>query len=115
MNSGINLLGNKKQISVSPAIKKLRLVRGIAIILLSFVAFSSMVLFLLIAFSPLPALQKQEQNAIQTLAQYHPDVAKIALVNDRLDTSSQIVNKRNNFDQVLLSVRNQMPTELSVV
>src|SRR5690348_625617 len=109
MNSGINLLGNKKQIPVSPAVKKLRLIRGIAISILSLVAFCSMVLFLLIAFSPLPKLQKQEQDASQTMSQYHVDVAKLDLVNDRLGTTAEIINKRNNYDQVLAAVRSQMP------
>jgi Tfp pilus assembly protein PilN len=113
-SKGINLLGDKKQISLTPAIKKLYTLRLIAVGLLFTVSAVSIMLFLLIALSPLPGLQKQEQEALRILSEHHPDMAKFYLVNERLKASNVILEKRRNFDKTFETVEKQMPSGLSI-
>lgn len=114
MSKGINLLGAEKQISVKKASRKIKLVRTVAIGLLFGVSGLSIVLFLLIALSPLPSLQKQEQNALNTLVQYHPDVAKLFLVKERIKASELILATRSNFDQTLNKITEKIPGNATI-
>lgn len=115
MNRGINLLREKKQVTLSPALKKLRILRIIALGFLFTISCFSIILFLLIALSPLPSLQQQEKNSLSTISQYHPDMARLELIVDRLKSSMVIIQNRNNFDQTLSEVRDMMPNGLTIV
>ncbi len=83
MNNSINLLGNKNHVSAPPASRKLKLLRAIAVLLLFGVSAAAVSLSILIAFSPLPQVQQQEQESRQKISQYHPEMTKIALIQDR--------------------------------
>jgi Tfp pilus assembly protein PilN len=114
MSKGINLVGSEKQISVKIGSKKIKLLRMISLSLLFGVSGLSIILFLLIALSPLPSLQKQEQSALQTLSQYHPDIAKHMLVEERLKNSEIILAKRSVFDQTLIKIKNKLPPDATI-
>lgn len=114
MSSGINLLGHKEQTPISPFANRMRLLRGIAVAFLFIVSVSSMILSILIAVSPLPQLQKQEEASLATMGQFHPDIAKLALVNDRANNISQLLASRSNFDQIIELVKNQMPQGIAI-
>ena len=64
MSNNINLIGDKNRKVVSPLVKHATVLRFFAMTFLFSVSVSSMILFLLIAFSPLPALQQQEQKQL---------------------------------------------------
>jgi hypothetical protein len=104
MSKGINLIESEKKVSVKPASGRLNLLRSIAIAVLFSTSAISIILFILILLSPLPALKKQEENSLAQLAQSHPDVAKLLLVEDRLKSSNAIISKRTNFDELLNKV-----------
>jgi hypothetical protein len=110
MNSRINLLGQKKQTLDTATARKIKVFRTIAMVMLFGVSALSIILFILIAVSPLPALKIQEQQSRDTLANYHPDIAKLALVDDRLRTAVQVLNKRPNFDKMFDTVKEKMPS-----
>jgi hypothetical protein len=114
MNKGINLLGEKKQKPLSPVLKKIEVLRIIAIGLLFTVSSASIVLFLLIFLSPLPALQQREKEALSAIGQYHNDMGRLELINDRLKSSAIIIKQRNNFDEKLSAVYNMMSADLTV-
>ena len=114
MNKGINLLGEKKQKPLSPVLRKIEVLRVVAIGLLFTVSSASVILFLLIFLSPLPALQQKEKEALSAIAQYHNDIGKMQLIDDRLKSSAIIIKKRNNFDEKLSTIYNVMPQDLSV-
>src|SRR6266581_4030684 len=117
MNSGINLLENKQLLagtSATPSGRRLLVVRTIALFLLFGIASFSIIIFLFIALSPLPALQKQEQAARATLSAQHGDVAKLLLVHDRVSGAETILHTRSQFDKVLDEIRKKMPSELAV-
>lgn len=114
MSKGINLLGNEKQISAKPASKRLNLLRTVAIGLLFSISAVSITFFILILLSPLPALKKQEEGALATLSQSHPDVAKLLFIDDRLKSSKAIITKRINFDESLDKVLKKMPGGIAI-
>ncbi|HZE87752.1 MAG TPA: PilN domain-containing protein [Methylomirabilota bacterium] len=114
MNRSINLLGTKSQVPLAPAPRKLRILRLSAVVLLFGISAASISLFFLIAFSPLPTLQKQEQTDLTTLAGYHQNIVKLLLINDRLQTSALLLHKRTNYDQILDRLRSRMPSGLTI-
>lgn len=113
--SSINLLKTKKQTAATSSIKELFLLRWIAIGLLFVISSLSIILFLLIALSPLPRLQKQRENDLRTLSSYHPEMAKFYLIEERLKSSGLILDKRRNFDELLTTLIDQIPNQLSVM
>lgn len=114
MSNGINLLGKKNQAAVSPAARKLWRMRLVAIWSLFVISGFSIILFLLIALSPLPALLQQEKSALATLASHHQEVAKVLFLQDRLQTTSQIIAKRPSFDAKLQAVQDLMPAGIDI-
>lgn len=116
MSKGINLLGAEQQLSAKIGLgsRRLKRLRAVAVWFLFGISGASIVLFLLIALSPLPAVQEQERQALATLSQYHPDVAKLLLINDRIKESEIILAKRSKFDQTLEKIKNKMPPEASI-
>jgi len=115
MNSGINLLGNKKKASSMQSSPRLRLLRKGAILLLFSISCASIILFILITFSPLPALQKQEEQAIFQMTKRHTDIAKLILVNDRLTGSSKILASRPDFAKAIDAIKKIMPGGVDIV
>lgn len=114
MNSRINLLPTKKQAPSTAATRRAGRVRLFAMVMLFGVSAASIILFLLIALSPLPTLQQQERNAIATLSQYRTDIAKLLLVNDRLRSSATLLEKRKDFDKALEAIRSRMPDGVTI-
>lgn len=114
MNSGINLLEKKKASIGLLHYQKLRLLRLIAVGLLFLVSTLSIILFLLISFSPLPQLKRQEEQALSTLSQYHPDIAKLYLVNERTDVINNIITKRKYLDKTIGGIQTMLPTGVKV-
>lgn len=111
--SRINLLGNKKEREVV-TLPKIRFLRRIAIFLLAGISGASIILFLLISFSPLPDLQREEQQALSTISGAHPDIAKLFLVKDRLQGSSLLLKTRQEYDQKLLGLMEEMPPGITI-
>lgn len=114
MSKGINLLGAEQRISAKIGSQKLKILRATAVWSLFGISGASIVLFLLIALSPLPSLQKQEQDVRAALAQHHPDVAKLLLVNDRLKGSEEILARRGSFNQTLDAIQAKMPEDTEI-
>jgi hypothetical protein len=109
MSSRINLLGIKKKEAARPLLRKLILMRLTAIGLLFLTAAFSIILFMLIALSPLPELHRQETIEMNTLAESKDDVAKLAILNERMGTLTTLLAKRNTYDQVLSKVQTYSP------
>lgn len=115
MNKGINLLRPEERLTVKPASLKLGFLRVVALSLLFGVSAISIVLFLLIALSPLPTLQKQEQSALSAIAKFHPDIAKLFIVDDRLKNGQTILTQRKKLDEPLSKILEKMPGSVAVI
>ena len=114
MNSRINLLPTKKQVPSTASTRRAGRIRLFAISMLFGVSAASLIVFLVVALSPLPTLQQQERNATATLSQYRTDIAKMTLVNDRLKSTSLLLAKRKDFDKALEAVKNKMPDGVTI-
>ena len=114
MNNGINLIGDKKQKQLSPLLSRLNIFRYAAIALLFGVSVASMILFLLIAFSPLPELQQQEQTNKQTLSGFQTDMAKIAIINDRMQSVNQLLNDRSSYGEIFSMIEQKLPNDTTI-
>lgn len=114
MSSRINLLGIKKKEAARPLLKKLIVMRLSAMIILFLTAAFSVILFMLIALSPLPQLRKQEALAINTLSQSKDDVAKLVILNERMNAVEVLLTKRNDYDQLLSKIQSYSPSGLQI-
>jgi cytoskeletal protein RodZ len=96
MNEQINLLQNSGGRSYAQLITKLRLMRFIAVFALFIVAAFSIMLFLIIAFSPLPRLQQEEERLIATLntGEYREKMDKYYYINSRLTDIDNLLRNR---------------------
>lgn len=88
--------------------------RAIAMVLLFGVSAASIILYILIAFSPLPQVQEQERQALSTISNSKGDMAKIALLQDRLIGIATIIKQRTNYDATLDSIVGKMPPGITI-
>ena len=113
MNNGINLAINKKSPGNS-LVNQLRILRFVAMGILGAVAVASMVLFFLIAVSPLPGLKKQENASLFQITQLHPKIAKYLLINERITSITELLHDRNAKSKSLQLIEDQIPSDTSV-
>jgi hypothetical protein len=113
MNEGINLLDpNKKASGILPGhLQKMRIV---VVGLLFIVSVSSVILFVLVALSPLPALQTQERSLEQTVMASRTSIVKLALVKERTDSISAFLAKRQNLDQTIGLVQDKISGDVTI-
>jgi hypothetical protein len=114
MNEGINLLDPGKKNKKSLTMLRLEGLRLFASSLLFIVSVASVILFILVAISPLPALQKQEQSLQFTLANSKNDMAKLAYINERTTSIDEVITKRQSLDQTLALLQSKLPNDTKV-
>src|SRR5215469_8948196 len=101
MNERINLLEPNKDTGASVFLKRLQSMRVVTIGILFLVSATSVMLFILVAISPLPTLQKQLASLEATLAQSKSNIVKLAVVSDQANTANAIVKMRQTPDVTL--------------
>jgi hypothetical protein len=96
MNEHVNLLNNTGGRNYANIITKLRVLRIIAVGGLFFVGAASIMLFLIIAFSPLPNLRQDEERYITTLTtgENREKMDKYYFINSRLRDIEMLLSKR---------------------
>ena len=114
MNERINLLDQNKDTGPSDFLKRLHTMRLVTVGLLFIVSVSSVILFILVTLSPLPALQQKEKTLEQTLSQSKNDIVKLALVNNQTDAVNGLLKKRGTLDVPLGQVLTKMPGDMQV-
>jgi hypothetical protein len=70
---------------------------------------ASVIISIMIAFSPLPELQRKEASARESLSVYNVDMNKLVFVNERGDSIRQILKERNYFDKKLNIILGILP------
>jgi hypothetical protein len=114
MNEGINLLEPTQKKSSEIFLKRIQTTRFIMVGLLFIVSVASVILFILVTISPLPALQAQEQSLMQTLSQSKSDVVKYELLNERVEAISGVMKKRQSPDQTIALVQSKLPSDSKI-
>lgn len=92
----INLLIDTKGSGYAKLLTKLRVLRAIAIGFLFFVGASSMMLFLMIAFSPLPRLKQEEGRLTQSITsgENQQKMDKYFIISSRLKDINMLLAQR---------------------
>ncbi|MGH7204153.1 MAG: hypothetical protein ACREHC_06945 [Candidatus Levyibacteriota bacterium] len=114
MNEGINLLDPGKKNKKSTTMLRLEGMRLFASSLLFIVSAASIILFILVAISPLPALQKQEHSLELNLSNSKEDIARLAYVNERTTSINEVISKRQSLDQTLKLLQTKLPSDAKV-
>lgn len=113
-NSSINLLDFKVKATPKRSFKAQKALRLTAIGLLFTVSFLSVVFFILVALSPIPQLNKQKDNLAATLSASHGDVAKLYIVNDRVNAISSFITQRQQFDSKINYIQSKISPGVSI-
>lgn len=95
-------------------LSKLAAIRMVSMSFLFVISFSSIVLFILIALSPLPSLQQREIEEARTLATFDKKIVKILLTKERLTNAGKILQTRNVRAETLQKLAAQVPGDLTV-
>lgn len=111
--SEINLLF-KKRVEDLESKKILRILRLASIISLVLVCVFSVGIFFIKISSPLPSLKEEERRLLANLSSSKQEVAKIAILNDRLETMSGILSQRLDFDGLVNSLEVQVPSSIRI-
>lgn len=114
MNNGINLLDPHNKTESVIASKRITAMRFTAIALLFIVSVSSIVLFIMVALSPLPELQRQEQSLRLTLSEQSTDIAKVAVLNDRANAIDSLLKERRSYEELLQLLQAKLPSNVSI-
>lgn len=114
MSDSINLLHPDKNSKKLPSVKRLEGMRLFAGGMLFLVSTASVILFILVAISPLPKLQQQQRSLELTLAESKKDIAKLAYVHERASAINMILTKRQSLDRVLNLIQSNLPPDTRV-
>ena len=114
MSNNINLLENKKKLISVITKTTSQLLRFSAVSLLFIVSVSSIILFILIALSPLPKLKQEEHLTMTTLSQYHTGMLKLFLIKERTSLIDKVLSKRMLYDIALDDIHSKLPDGVEV-
>jgi hypothetical protein len=112
--SKINLSLNKRQEENARSKKQLLALRWLAVGMLFITGTAAIILFILIASSPLPNLRKQENGLLFQMTQLHEKMGKHLLVSDQLRDISTIITTREDITKTIRLIREQMPTTVNL-
>jgi Tfp pilus assembly protein PilN len=114
MSEGINLLGQGKKKASEAYLRRVNTTRLIMFGLLFIVSVSSVILFILVALSPLPALKEQEASLTQTLTRSKEDIIKFDLLKERVSSVNTTLNKRHSMAATLTIVQSKLPKDSEI-
>lgn len=114
MNNAINLLPKTKETKTVHHSSRIKVVRALAMGSLFLVVIFSIVLFILVNFSPLPSLQEEEQERLTEFSRSRPKMAKIVLMNDRLGDISKILKKRTYYNLAIDQMQAELPVDARI-
>ena len=113
MNKGINLVTDKKSVkSVSIIKDRLKILRISSMAILFFVGASSVIISILIVFSPLPQLRRDEERLKTKLTVFQPDIYKLAFINNRGDSIRKVIGQRPTYDKKIEVIENKLPSDV---
>lgn len=113
MSSSINLVSTKND-QLEKELKRLRLFRIIAVISLILVASVSVIIFVINITLPIPAIKKNQEQALSGISLLREKLVKNFLINDRVRNISEIISKRKNYSSTLENLLSKVSADLSV-
>lgn len=114
MKNEINLLNTKTKSPLSALASKIDILRTIAVFLLFLVAFLSVTFFFLVLVSPLPALRREENAKRLALRSLYGKITDLYIINDRVDTISEVLGKRTDFGGIIHEISSDLPSGVAI-
>lgn len=114
MNNNINLLDYRSKIVNVKKENKHTTLRIVAVGLLFTASACSIVIFILIALSPLPELAKQRETAALNLSVASSDMVKLAIINERVESISKVLGARSSYGETIENFQSLLPPGVSV-
>lgn len=111
--SSINLISNQSN-DLEQKLRRLMIVRVIAIVFLSFVGLLTVVVFVLSLSIPIPQIKKEESGTLSSISYLQDKAAKIYLANDRVNNIKNITVKRNNYSDLITKIASGITEDVSV-
>ncbi len=90
------------------------MLRLAAVSLLFIVGTFSIILFFLIASSPLPGLRKEENTAKFEIDALHQKMAKYFVLNDQLRRILAVLKERPSYDRLIYALQKNLPSGMKV-
>jgi D-alanyl-D-alanine dipeptidase len=97
MNKEINLIHTKSQSPFARIFDRITVIRFIAFSMLTCVSALSIAFFLLVSFSPLPALRQQENAQLSQMQTLAKKKGVLLVVHDRLTAISKLLATRSDI------------------
>ena len=113
MSIEINLIHGSKS-RKNTLLNKIAAIRVFSLSFLFIVSFSSIVLFMLIALSPLPSLQQREKEEAKTLSLFNEKIVKVLLTKERVNHITTVLNTRPVYAETLQKMTAQVPGDIVV-
>jgi hypothetical protein len=115
MNNGINLVTDKRSIKSVSAIKdRLKILRISSMLILFLVGAGSITTSILIVFSPLPQLNKNEKKLKNELSVFQPDIYKLAFINERGNNIRKAISQRPQYDKKIEIIESKLPADVNL-
>jgi Tfp pilus assembly protein PilN len=109
MNNDINLLDYRSKTEAQKESERQKALRKIAVGGLFFVSALSIMIFILIALSPLPELERQQEIASVNLSNSSADIIKLELARERAVSIRELIQKRKKYNEILENLRRMLP------
>lgn len=115
MNNGINLATDKRSIKSTSIIKdRLKVLRISSMAMLFIVGAGSVIISILIVFSPLSQLRRDEEKIKTQLSVFQPDIYKLAFINERGDSIRKVISQRPMYDKKIEAIESKLPADVSL-
>ena len=115
MNNGINLVVKRIDPKVEELQRKVKLLRIIAVVILSCITLVSGVLFVMIATSKLPSLREEEQRLFATLNESNSTIQRSILIDKQLDHVESVLSSRSDLPDVMREILSNTPQSLTIL
>ena len=113
-DNGINLLADKRKPKHRIMLGgRLKIFRISAIFILFATGVFSVILSILIIFSPLAQLKKDEQKARSTLSAYNLDINKIVFINSRGNSIRDVMKTRSAYERKIDLIESKLPADVT--
>ena len=115
MNNGINLVADKRSVkSVSIIKDRLKVLRFSSMTMLFIIGAGAVIISILIVFSPLPQLRRDEEKIKTKLSVFQPDIYKLAFINERGDSIRKVISQRPGYDKKIEVIESRLPADVNL-
>lgn len=114
MSNNINLLDFSSRVTTRNNTRWQKNLRILSIFLLFAISALSVVVFILIALSPIPQLRRQKADSLTRLEAVHGDIVKIVLINERLTNIKSFINNRTDLVDKVNFVQSKLSSDVAI-